>query len=214
MLRAGASESHSFKEICSCLTLSQKTLKEVDGAFRTVKREHFLPPHLLRYSEDDVPLPIGYEQTISQPTTVRLMLCWLDVEPGHKVLDVGSGSGWTTAMLAYLVGEKGRVFATERIPELKTFGENNCKAQGFDNIEFHLTEDTLGLPEYAPYDRILVSAAAQQKVPLDLLAQLAANGKMVIPELFSVVEVKKNSVDEIDYRREHYGFSFVPLIEP
>ncbi len=102
----------------------------IDKAFQLVNRKNFLPPDVAKYWRRDTALPIGYDQTISQPYTVRKMLEWLDVQEGDRVLDLGSGSGWTTALLAHIVGKDGRVYAVERIPELVEFGRGNCIAAG------------------------------------------------------------------------------------
>jgi len=157
-----------------------------------------------------MPLPIGFGQTNSQPSTVRLMLEWLDVHPGQKVLDVGSGSGWTTALLAYMTGKEGQVFAVERIPELVSFGRSNCERLGLKNIEFHPAGDAYGYPAAAPYDRILVSAAAKD-VPSELVDQLADDGRMVIPVHDSVIIISKDKQGQLE-QKAHPGFIFVPLI--
>lgn len=158
----------------------------------------------------DVPLPIGYGQTNSQPTTVRLMLEWLDVQPGQKVLDVGSGSGWTSALLAHLVGSDGQVVAVEKIPELVEFGRQNCRQLGLGNIEFHQAEEAPGWWTGRPYDRILVSASGPE-IPKVLLDQLAAPGKMVIPVLSAIVVLEKTAAGKIE-KQAYDGFSFVPLV--
>jgi len=158
-----------------------------------------------------MPLPIGYGQTISQPSTVRLMLDWLDVKSGDKVLDLGSGSGWTAALLSMLAGSEGKVYAVERIPELLRFGEANCSRVGVRNISFHLAPTSgYGLKEFAPYDRILVSASAHD-IPEELLGQLASGGKMVIPVENSVMEVFRDATGSYTYH-DHPGFVFVPLV--
>jgi protein-L-isoaspartate(D-aspartate) O-methyltransferase len=175
-----------------------------------IARKHFLPREVVREAEWDMPLPIGFGQTNSQPSTVRLMLEWLDVHPGQKVLDVGSGSGWTTALLAYMTGKEGQVFAVERIPELVAFGRSNCERLGLKNIEFHPAGDAYGYPAAAPYDRILVSAAAGE-VPESLLAQLAVGGRMVIPVQDSIVVMHKDAGGRVDHQTFH-GFAFVPLV--
>lgn len=157
-----------------------------------------------------MPLTIGHGQTNSQPTTVKMMLEWLDVKPGKKVLDVGSGSGWTTALLAYLVGTRGKVYAVERVPELVKFGRENNKKAGVTNTEFFEAGKTYGLPQHAPYDRILVSASARE-LPPELPGQLKVGGKLVIPVREDILEITKTGKET--YKTiTHPGFVFVPLV--
>lgn len=170
----------------------------------------FLPESVKGEAIFDVPVPIGFGQTNSQPTTVRLMLEWLEPEPGDKVLDVGSGSGWTTALLAYLVGPQGKVFAVERMSELVVFGQENCSRVGVTNVKFFKAAKTMGLPKYAPYDRILVSATADE-LPKGLIDQLKPKGKTVIPVGSSVLEVTKLTNGQLAIH-PHAGFTFVPLV--
>lgn len=185
-------------------------MSEVEKAFKTVKRVGFVPSKLKGLASIDSPLPIGFGQTISQPTTVRMMLTWLDPQLGESVLDIGSGSGWTSALLSKLVGEEGKVYAVEKIPELLAFGESNCQKAGVTNIEFFLAKKPYGLPQNAPYHRILVSAAAQ-KLPFELLDQLRNDGKLIIPVKHDVLEITKVSPTE-HTTTVHPGFVFVPLI--
>lgn len=161
-------------------------------------------------SSADMPLPIGYSQTISQPTTVEMMLEWLEVQPGDKVLDVGSGSGWTTALLSVLAGPKGHVYAVERIPELVEFGRDNVERLGTRNVSFHQAGDEFGLPAESPFDRILVSASADE-LPNGLINQLKPGGKLVIPVQNSIFEIRKKPGGEVE-STEHPGFVFVPLL--
>jgi protein-L-isoaspartate(D-aspartate) O-methyltransferase len=138
------------------------------------------------------------------------MLSWLDAMPGDEVLDVGSGSGWTTALLAHIVGPQGTVYAVERIPELVKFGRDNCRRLGIENAFFFEAGREYGLREHAPYARILVSASARE-LPVELLNQLTITGRIVIPVQYDVLEVTKTAEDE--YRtRTHPGFVFVPLV--
>lgn len=182
----------------------------IEQAFRRIHRKDFVPESLHDQVNIDAPLPIGFGQTISQPTTVRLMLKWLEVQPGEKVLDLGSGSGWTTALLSQIIGPKGIVFAVEKIPELVKQGRNNCKDAGVLNVKFFQAAEKYGLLEHSPYDRILVSASAK-KLPEDLLAQLKVGGKLVIPVQHDILEITKTS--EHTYESEtHSGFVFVPLV--
>lgn len=185
-------------------------MDSVTAAFAAIPRQNFLPKTERSAADLDIPLPIGYGQTNSQPLTVRLMLEWLAVEPGQKVLDVGSGSGWTTALLAHLTGASGHVVAVEKIPELVVFGRNNCARLGIRNVTFHETGARLGWSEEAPYDRILVSAAASE-LPEELVSQLARQGRMVIPVGSHIFVVNKDNKGQVTHD-SHSGFAFVPLV--
>lgn len=182
----------------------------VDKAFQKVPRKNFVPPQLRAFADIDTPLPIGYGQTISQPTTVRRMLHWLDARPEHLVLDIGSGSGWTSALLSQIVGLNGSVYAVEKIPELLAFGKENCEKIEARNVTFFLAGREYGLPEHAPYDRILVSAAADT-LPKELLDQLTNDGKLVIPVKNDILEITKLS-DTEHTTKHHSGYTFVPLV--
>jgi protein-L-isoaspartate(D-aspartate) O-methyltransferase len=182
----------------------------IEQVLNSIKRSDFLPVESRLMADLDAPISIGYGQTNSQPSTVRMMLVWLDPQPGDKVLDIGSGSGWTTALLSKLVGSRGSVVAVERVPELKTFGETNCKKLKLKNISFHMSGKEFGWKKLAPYDRILVSASAQT-VPSTLINQLKPDGRLVIPVLQSILVIDKNA-DESVLISEHPGFVFVPLL--
>lgn len=179
-------------------------------AFEGVDRKDFVKSEYKDRAYDDVPLPIGFGQTISQPTTVAFMLERLQAKKGDKVLDVGSGSGWTTALLADIVGPGGEVIGTERVEELAKFGRVNLGKYGFNHARIILTEDPIGHKKEAPYDVILASAAAQE-VPEELLEQLKVGGVMVIPVKSSIYRVEKTGEGDHEFD-EYYGFSFVPLI--
>lgn len=183
----------------------------MEQAFGAAPRRNFLPEDVADQAGLDIPLPIGFGQTNSQPTTVAVMLGWLDVEPGGKVLDVGSGSGWTSALLANLTGTGGSVDAVEVVPELLEFGRANCEKSGIKNVKFHQAGKEYGWPEGAPYDRILVSAAAE-RMPEELFDQLKAPGRMVVPVRSTVYVIDKDDEGGIT-RREEPGFAFVPLVE-
>lgn len=187
-------------------------MKSVREALQAVHRRNFLLDDAKERAELDAPLPIGYGQTNSQPYTVRLMLEWLEVEEGHRILDIGSGSGWTSALLAYLTGSTGFVYAVEVVPQLVTFGRENCERLGIKNVKFFEAEKILGLSRHAPYDRILVSASASE-FPEELLDQLAAPGKMVIPVGETIYEITKDRSGNIS-REAHPGYVFVPLLFP
>lgn len=176
-----------------------------------VDRADFAPTELTAFAYRDVPLPIGFGQTISQPTTVAFMLELLAPRPGDQVLDVGSGSGWTTALLAELVGPTGRVWGVERVPELVLLGQEQLAAYHYPQAAIQVAGAELGLPEAAPFDRILVSAAAN-KLPAALVAQLRPGGVLVLPVLDAVWRVEKQ-LDQTLEIQKYGGFSFVPLIE-
>lgn len=178
----------------------------VEEAFAACPRAWFLPPEVRDRASYDGPLEIGSGQTNSQPRTVADMLRLLDVQPGQSVLDVGSGSGWTTALLAQLVGPTGRVRGTEIVPALVEVGRANLARahQPWASIEA-AAPGVLGLPEHAPYDRILVSAMADE-LPESLRAQLAPDGRMVVPVDGRMLVVTLDDVSE------HGHYRFVPLV--
>ncbi len=186
-----------------------KTEKIIE-AFLKIKREDFVQDKDLSYY--DTALEIGNGQTISQPLVVAFMLELLQPQAGEKILDIGSGSGWTTALLAYCVGENGKVIAVEIIPELKEFGENNVKKYNFTKkgiTKFVLGDGKFGYKKEAPYDKILVSASATE-IPQELKNQLKIGGKIVIPVYDSIVEATK--IDQNKFKMKEYpGFVFVPL---
>ena len=179
-------------------------------AFREVRREHFLSDDVVEWAGEDHPLPIGHGQTNSQPYTVAFMFELLQPEAGQNVLDVGCGSGWATALLAEIVGAGGSVIGTERISELAQYAQIRIESLGIENTSIMHTPTALGRPAKAPFDRILVSAAAQE-VPSQLVDQLAVGGIMVIPVRHSIFKIEKTS--QGTRREEHPGFSFVPLID-
>lgn len=170
-------------------------------------RVSYLPLGQQQYAGLDRALPIGYGQTNSQPTTVRAMLRALRVGPGMRVLDVGSGSGWTTVLLARLVGETGKVIGVERIVELVSDGGHAVQAAGVPWASVRRARPTvLGAPEEAPFDRILVSAQGPE-VPAQLVDQLAEDGLMVVPVDGRLLRVDARS------RAEDLGnYVFVPLV--
>jgi protein-L-isoaspartate(D-aspartate) O-methyltransferase len=181
----------------------------VDAAFEAVPRTSFLPRLARARASYDGPICIGQGQTNSQPRTVADMLRLLAVEPGQRVLDVGAGSGWTTALLAHLVGPEGEVIGVELEPELVTFGAKNLARtdQPWASIR-QAAEGVLGWPDAAPYDRVLVSAEPRS-LPDELVAQVADGGRMVIPVDNTMLLVVRRGHD-VDITR-HGGYRFVPL---
>ncbi len=179
-------------------------------AFRTIDRKYFVPDEYIDETYIDAPLPIGNYQTISQPSTVAFMLEKLDPQDSNRVLDIGSGSGWTTALLCYIVGDKGSVTGVERIESLVEQGKNNLSKFRF-NSHCHIERagEKLGLPG-EQFDRILVSASADD-TPEELFRQLKIGGILVIPIRESIFKFTKISETEIK-KEEFYGFVFVPLI--
>lgn len=183
------------------------------AAFRAVDRKDFVPKEMLCHAYDDNPIPIGEGQTISQPYTVAFMLELLDAREGQKILDIGAGSGWTTALLAHIVGEGGRVYGVEIIPSLSEQARKNIDPYHFiqsGRVEIILKNAEGGLSQKAPFDRIIAAASAES-LPPAWKEQLRAGGKIVMPIRGSLrVFIKKETGAWEE--REYPGFVFVPFI--
>ncbi|RMB58404.1 protein-L-isoaspartate O-methyltransferase family protein [Tessaracoccus antarcticus] len=184
----------------------------VQSAFEAVPRTAFLPASMRPHAHSDRPLPLIHGQTNSQPSTVAAMLELLDVQPGHKVLDLGSGSGWTTGLLAHLVGADGSVLGIERIADLALGARAALDATGpWPQATVRVsTPGVLGAPMDAPFDRILVSAEATH-LPRGLVRQLRPDGVMVIPIAGVMTRVERR--DGATHVTQHGLYVFVPLIE-
>jgi len=184
--------------------------KRVLDAMARIPRELFVPPESRHMAYEDMPLPIGLGQTISQPFIIALMTKALKLTGREKVLEIGTGSGYQAAILAELAR---LVITVERLSPLAETAKKALDNLGYKNIEVHLAEETLGWSKEAPYDAIMVTAAAP-KIPSDLLAQLAIGGRLVIPvgsrylqELYKITrQRKKNKVQNLG------GCRFVSLI--
>jgi protein-L-isoaspartate(D-aspartate) O-methyltransferase len=184
--------------------------ERVLAAMRSIPRECFVPPESQHLAYEDRPLPIGYDQTISQPFIIALMTEALELTGKEKVLEVGTGSGYQAAILAELTRF---VVTTERIKPLAKTAKKALDSLGYTNVEVHLAEETLGWQRGAPYDAIMVTAAAP-KVPTDLMAQLDIGGRLVIPvgsryiqELYKITRGRKRNTI-----RNLGGCRFVSLI--
>jgi protein-L-isoaspartate(D-aspartate) O-methyltransferase len=179
---------------------------EIVSAFEKVNREKFVLPDYQSLAYDDIALPIGYGQTISQPYTIAFMLYLLQVTPGLKIMEVGSGSGYVLALLSELTSG-GKIYGVEIVFGLVARSRINLRSH--KNITIRLASKKLGLSAEAPFDRILVSAAANI-LPEELIKQLGKNGIMVCPVKNSILKITKQNEK---YKTERYeGFSFVPLI--
>jgi protein-L-isoaspartate(D-aspartate) O-methyltransferase len=203
---------------------------EIVEAFKKIKREDFIPEDMKDMAELNQPLPIGFGQTISQPLTVAFMLELLQPVAGDKILDVGAGSGWTSALLGFIAcppkpegrrrvrqKEGGKVVAIELIPELAEFGKNNVEKYGFIGkgiVDYICADGTKGFQKSSPYDKILISAASSLKAGLSpaLKEQLKIGGRLVCPVGNSIwLFIKKNAKQFEE--KEYPGFVFVPLVQ-
>jgi len=197
--------------------ISEKWLKtpEIIKAFKKIKREDFMPDDVKHLAEFNGAIPIGRGQTISQPLVVAFMIELLQPQKGENILDIGSGSGWTSALLAELVGEKGKIFSLELLAELKEFGEKNVARYNFIErgiVRFIQKDGSKGLEEEAPFDKILCSASVQGEVPQAWRDQLKIGGAIVTSAASSILHLVKKGENDFT-KKEYPGFAFVPLIE-
>ena len=204
---------------------------EIIEAFKAIDRADFVPEEYKSEAYVNAPLPIGFNQTISQPLTVAFMIELLEPKAGDKILDVGSGSGWTPALLAHITsggkssevglpniedteGKEALVFSLERIPELKEFAEKNIAKYGFVEkgiVKIIHADGSKGYKKEAPYDKIIAGAASEADIPEAWKRQLKIGGRIVSPVGQSIIVLDK--ISKKDYnQKEYFGFSFVPLV--
>lgn len=191
--------------------ISEKTLitPRIISAFKAVDRKDFVLPEEQNVAYEDRPFSIGCGATISQPTTVAIMLENLQSELGSKILEIGTGSGYMTALLAKIAGESGGIFSIEYIPELKELAEKNLKKYNFKNINLFTGDGKIGLKKFAPFDRI-ISSASGEEIPRPWKSQLKIGGRIVVPVGDDLVVLEKVSKRKFKEEKQP-GFIFVPL---
>jgi protein-L-isoaspartate(D-aspartate) O-methyltransferase len=149
-------------------------------AFEQIDRKDFIPEDMKNAAYQDMPLPLLRGKTISQPTTVMIMTHALELEPGEKVFEIGTGSGYQAAIIARIVGPKGRVITTEVVPELVSFAKKNLRNAGISNVSVFEEDGSNGMKSEAPFDKIIITAACRE-FPKPLIEQLKPNGIIVGP---------------------------------
>jgi len=189
-------------------------------AFYKIDRSDFVLEKYKNEAYEDYPLPLEFGQTISQPLTVAFMLELLNPLPGEKILEIGAGSGWVSALLAYCVSKNNsktkrhpKIIAIERIPELKDFAIKNISKYNFIEkgiVEVILGDGSKGYQKEAPYDKIIAAASAE-KIPVAWKNEIKIGGKIVAPVLNSIEAHKRLNESDFDIKI-YKGFSFVPLI--
>ncbi len=188
--------------------------EEIENAFLALEREQFFPERNSAHAYSDNAFAIGFSQTISQPSTIAIMLELLQAQEGETVLEVGSGCGYVLALLSKIVGSKGKIIGIELVPELVKIAEDNLNKAGVENAEVVSGDGSEGFPEKAQFNRILISAACSE-IPPALKEQLAEKGRLVAPvgdsftQSMRVLEKRKGKIETVE---EGYGFfRFVPL---
>jgi protein-L-isoaspartate(D-aspartate) O-methyltransferase len=185
---------------------------KVELAIRKSPRHEFVPKSLLDMAYENIPISLMKNQTISQPSVVSRMTELLNVMEGQKILEVGSGSGWQSAILSFLVAH-GKVFSIEKHPELVKFAKENLNKLGIQNVDVILGDGSLGLSQESPFDRIIITAACK-KVPPPLFEQLSLDGLLIAPVgeySQSLILFKKTSQGIIEIKNQP-GYVFVPLL--
>lgn len=184
----------------------------VEDAFKKIPRERFVPSHLKYQAYDDRPLDIGHGQTISAPHMVAIMVEALDIHKGQKILEIGAGSGYHAAIVSRLVGDQGEVYSIERLPALAKLAQQHLNDAQISNVSVVIGDGSVGLKEYASYDRIYVTCSAPS-TPKILFDQLNETGKLLIPVggMMAQLLLFEKKGDEI-FRRDLGGCAFVPLV--
>lgn len=181
-------------------------------AFQAIDRKDFLPEGMKDMAYENTALPIGHQQTISQPLVVAFMLELLNLKAGEKVLEIGTGSGWKTALMAKIIGESGKVISIERIKELGDFAKENLSKYDFlkNQTELMVGDGSKGYSAEAPYDKIIAGASAED-LPEAWKEQLKIGGRIVAPVKDSIIVIDKIAKDKFE-KKEYFGFSFVSLV--
>jgi protein-L-isoaspartate(D-aspartate) O-methyltransferase len=186
--------------------------KSVEEVFNSVDRDLFVPLHLKNKAYMDKPLPIGQNQTMSSPHMVAIMVEELDVKEGQTVLEIGTGSGYHSAIVSLLVGKNGMVYSIERSPALADLAERNLKKAGITNVSVIVGDGSIGYKKHAPYDRIYLTCAAPS-TPKTFFDQLDTTGKLIIPvggmtSQLLLFEKKDKKI----IRHDLGGCAFMPLV--
>ena len=214
LMNSGSMEREREALVDSLLRRGYVVSTAVEEAMRRVPREEFVPGRLRDDAYVDTPLPIGVGQTISAPHMVAIMAEKLDLKPGQKVLEIGSGSGYHAAVVAEMIMPDGHVYTIERIDSLARFAEDNLKRTGYSAVVTVIMGDgSKGLAEHAPFDRIFVACSAPD-VPAPLREQLADGGRMLVPiggRMYQdLICVERKSGKFV--KSNHGGCVFVPLV--
>jgi len=183
--------------------------EEILKAFSVVKRENFIPRNLKSMAYEDTSLPIGRGQTISQPYTIAIMFSLLELKKGQKILDIGSGCGYASALMSEIIGPRGKIFGIERINDLAKKSRKNLEY--YKSIKIYNKNGFLGLQKHAPFDRILISASCRE-IPKKVAMQVKNNGIIVAPINESLIAYKKSG-NKLKIKKEIPGFVFVPFVE-
>lgn len=184
----------------------------VESALRNIPRHKFVRESELEHAYENEPLPIMKKQTISQPGVVTRMTEWLDVKNGQNILEIGTGSGWQSAILSHLVGS-GTVYSIERHPQLVKFAQENLKKLNICNVHVILGDGTFGHSQKSPYDRIIITAACNE-IPSVLLEQLSESGLIIAPvgdSSQSLVLLQKTLKEMVEIKKQS-KYVFVPLV--